>query len=355
MKNIIFTLLIFAISTYVVAGTLIYGGENLNNRDNMVYRSINSQDSFTSTKPLRESNDIEYQQLQFSKTSSGMEWVIRDHKRNKIIKSGLLKNITNIESYTYKSISKDNTKLVFEQFLNGYKDSVGKDISEICYVDLQTNQLKKITSPKQHNRFPSISPDARFIVYYSSQTEYNNPDDWSSPFYQYNVMFYDISKNKTIQLADAGNLQNCELASPIIWDGLDEHIAFISRSSKDIKNTMITILNLQTKKKWDLDGGAELPNISLDGRQVVYLRNGILCVGDIQTQTTKEITNGKRFVLNPTWSPDGKFISFLEYNKKSVSGKEAPYLLKIIKVDNQEEITIESGMYLRAENIKWVQ
>jgi Tol biopolymer transport system component len=91
----------------------------------------------------------------------------------------------------------------------------------------------------------------------------------------------------------------------------------------------LQVLNLRTGSIEEVDakGYATSQCWSPDGKQIVYQAGDTLRLYDMQEKKSRTLTNGQ----NPTWSPDGNWIAFLEdngYYTIRPSGNEKKLLFK---------------------------
>ena len=149
------------------------------------------------------------------------------------------------------SWSPDGNNIAFVRFVVG-----GNMVDDICVVDANGHNVRRIVRPNTPEVSPSWSPDGRKIAYISGQGRWD-------------IYVMDVDGRNVRKLTDDGEINSCPAWSP---DG--RRIAFVS----------------------DRDGK--------DGKRDIY-------VMDANGKNVQRITNWNNgFPSNPAWSPGGWKIAF---------------------------------------------
>ncbi len=164
--------------------------------------------------------------------------------------------------------------------------------------------------PGQQNVSPSVSPDGRFVAFFSSRN-----------LFGIDLYVAETATGRVIrQLTDVTSDPHFDALSFInsagAWSPDGQRLAVVVFAGGDNE---INILNASTGKvdrriRFGDVSALSDPAWSPDGTRLVFsgLRGGIsdLYVHTIATNATRQLTNDRYAQLQPVWSPDGRSIAF---------------------------------------------
>ena len=191
--------------------------------------------------------------------------------------------------YYYPRWSPDCRKITF--FVDvGYKENIYD--TRIGFIDLDTNTLTEISTPFERNRYPSWSPDSRRIVF-----EANDGQSWQ-------IYVVDLDTDDISQLTFEGDNQYPD------WSPTGDQITFVS-SRETVDVWSVWLMNVDGSEQREI-----FPAIRRSE------------LGDWDNPSLN-------WALDPTFSPNGKFIVFsveeavpvLELNERTV------FKLYIVELD----------------------
>ncbi len=166
-----------------------------------------------------------------------------DIKQEKIIRKYQWDDIVGISS---PSFSRDGSRVVFSGLgFNGYKD--------IYLLDLQSEELIRITNDIYEDNAPGFSPDGRKITYSSDRTMFGQ--EWC-----YNIFVHDLDTHLTYYVT-AGRSQDY---TPT-WSPDGQYIAFTSDRDSSLN---IWVADVSGVDKWGDDSYLNIPL-----RQVSFFTN----------------------------------------------------------------------------------
>lgn len=160
------------------------------------------------------------------------------------------------------------------------------------------------------NISPSVSPDGRYVAFYSEMDLFSN-----DLFIAHAVSGKVVKKlSKIVHDNDIDALNFIESAGT--WSPDSRYFAFVAFSKGVNKIIVADILDDKQERRFAIPGVPyfNYPTWSPDGKTIVVsgIVNGIndLYAYNIETQQTTQLTNDVWCNIHPSWSPDGKHIAF---------------------------------------------
>ncbi len=232
--------------------------------------------------------------------------------------------------------------------------------SDIYLVDLQGKNLTQLTTSPAHDLYPSWSPDAKHIVYQTTEggdqelviinisnkksmnlTD-NNCNDWApvwSPADDWIVYYSDCGGDRNIYKIRTDGSERTQLTSTSgsyswfpAWSADGRKITFSSNRSGKYR---IYVMDANGGAIQDLAAGC-VSYFSPDGKQILY---GVYCddtddlfLMNADGTNQRQITDNDE-CKNATWSSDGKSIIF----QLSRTTKDGPFALYIMSLDNPQK------------------
>lgn len=207
---------------------------------------------------------------------------ILDTKTEKIISDYSFKNIVNIGSPSW---SKDNKYIVFPG-----SDFGGR--TDLYMLNLETNDLKRLTNDYFDERDPDISPDGKHIVFTSDRTTYGKNKS-------YNLFLY--------------NLEDGEIDYLTIGDQID----YSPHYSEDGTKIVYTSTVGGPQNIWMIDLGNEVTNESpKSGRNSVFTGGKI----NYDNLESRQITNFTTAAFDPKWAGKDRIV-FSSFEKGGIDIK----------------------------------
>ncbi len=271
-----------------------------------------------------------------------------------------IEDLYKIKSIADPKISPDGKKIAFSVTSSFLAE--GKSRSQVCIIDADGGNLRKVTNDSVSDSHPSWSPDGKTLLYLSTQKE--GSQAWS----------ISADSGESVQLTHFATG-----VSDAVWTSDGKHIVFTSdvfpecgadndcnkknddgvssgpihahmadrllyrhwTSWKDGRRSHILIFDVESKKYTDLSpGDFDAPVFSLgggglalspDGKELCYASNhdaneaettnADLFVVPTEGGTPKNITSeNKAYDGDPGYSPNGKYIA---YRMQSIPGYES--------------------------------
>lgn len=230
---------------------------------------------------------------------------ILNTKTNEIVIDYSFKDIVSIGAPSWSS---DNKSIVFPA-----SDFGGR--MDLYILDLETNDLKRLTNDYYDDRDPSISPDGNFIVFSSDRTTFGNKNS-------YNIFLYNI-KNGNIDYLTLG-------------DQIDLSPRFSDNGSKII----FTSNTGGPQNLWMIDIGKSLKHD--------FVKSGSEIGNTINYDSLemRRITNFTTNAFDPSWAGKNKIL-FATYENGGISIK---LLGNIQERYDSSKVTKKIDLDLKGEN-----
>ena len=205
-----------------------------------------------------------------------------DTKTNKIITDYSFKDIVSIGSPSWSS---DNNKIVFPA-----SDYGGR--TDLYTLDIQTNDIKRLTNDYYDDRDPEYSPDGSHIVFSSDRTTYGNNNS-------YNLFLYNLRSGEINYLT------------------LGKQIDYAPNFSEDGKKIVFTSDASGPQNIWMIDMSR-----ALTSEPVKSGSNGVSNKTEINYDNLemRQITNFITAAYDPKWCGKDKIV-FSTFEKGSINIK----------------------------------
>ncbi|HEX3156911.1 MAG TPA: hypothetical protein VHQ45_00210, partial [Gemmatimonadaceae bacterium] len=157
----------------------------------------------------------------------------------------------------------------------------------------------------------SVSPDGRYVAFYSSRD-----------LFGFALLVADVHTGRVVKelqgvTSDAHYDQLAFIASAGSWSPDGRKLAFVVYAKGDNEIDILDIGSRRVERRIHLSdvGAVNDPAWSPDGRRIAFSgsRGGIsdLYVMDLETGTSRQLTEGRYAEIQPQWSPDGQSIVFV--------------------------------------------
>jgi Tol biopolymer transport system component len=198
-----------------------------------------------------------------------------------------------------------------------------EDFSPIYLRDLAKGRLLLISRASgAHGRVqnnasydPVVSGDGRFVAYHAEATNLDPADRNAKP----DVYVRDVRRNRTLLVSRASGAKGAKgngISSDAAISDDGRYVAFSSRAHNfdpddTVNDRDIYIRDVRTNRTIlaspGTDGPATNPNLSADGRFVVYEYGGGVYLRDLTARTTQLVAGD---ASEPAVSADGRLVSF---------------------------------------------
>ena len=186
-------------------------------------------------------------------------------------------------------LSKDGTVIVFSMH------------GDIWMTSGSGGNARRLTSGKDNDEWPRISPDGSTVAYQSDKS--GNSDIW----------LLDLKTGATTQLTKdkAGDFFHS-------WSPDGRHLVFCSERSGNRDIWKIEVASGDTTRLTRHKAADDDPVWSPDGRSIAFDSgrdgNQAIYVMDADGGNIRRVTSGSGFLQVPNWSPDGSMLAFEEFN-----------------------------------------
>jgi Tol biopolymer transport system component len=163
----------------------------------------------------------------------------------------------------------------------------------------------------EENVSPSISPDGKYVAYYSSRG-----------LFGLDLYVAEVATGRVVkQLTSVTNDRHFDAISFIstagTWSPDGKQVAFIAYREGDTEIQIVDVESGRTVRKISPAGIGAVndPAWSPDGRSIAFsgMKGGIsdLYLFDLGTGATTQLTTGREAEIQPAWSPDGRTLAFV--------------------------------------------
>ncbi len=270
-----------------------------------------SNDEFEEFHFFRTGMDVSNSGLLAFVTQQGSEDAlhIMDTRTNKIVNNYSFKDIVSIGSPSW---SKDNSKIVFPG-----SDFGGRN--DLYILDLNTNELKRLTNDYYDDRDPDFSPSGDYIAFSSDRTSYGQDNS-------YNLFLYEVK---------TGNIKYLTLG---------KQIDYSPNFSEDGKRIVFTSTANGPQNIWMIDLQKPLPPESINSGS--NSNSGTETI-DYDNLEMKQVTNFITAAYDPRWCGKDKLV-FSSFEKGSINIK----LLRSIK-ERYDSSNVTRKIDLQSKGENW--
>ncbi len=276
-----------------------------------------------------------------------------DEKISQILKAAQKeKNVyhalQNVLGIALDSLSKDWHKTLHETYDPIMKEC--NDPQEYGPVIIAANEKNG-----QINVAPALSPDGNYLVYFSEKD-----------IFTINLYLADANTGKVIRkIVDATrdpHLESLEfISSAGSWNADNQHFIFavVEQGRPSLLIINVTSGKIERKIHFPELGQILNPSWSPDGRFVAFsaIHHGQsdLFIYDLETDSLRQLTNDIYADLQPAWSPDGHLIAFVtdRFSTDLTSYKFGNYRLAIYDVYNDHFWPLPSFKNGKNINPQW--
>ncbi|GAB3517088.1 tolB protein precursor [Emticicia fontis] len=241
--------------------------------------------------------------------------------------------------YGIEAAFKRNMKMDIERFSNRWKKTLVDTYAPLRQGTSSTPTGKEIASIKnagEMNLSPAISPDGNFVAYISSRNVIS-----------LDIFIAEAQTGKIVRKIESSSFGShvdsySFLETAGAWSPDSRNLAMVIQTKGRNKLSIIDVAN-GGKHTFELKGVDSFSNPawSPDGSTIVVsgLMNGTsdLYAFNIKEQTVRNLTNDAHSDLQPTWSPDGKWIYFVSDRANNFARLEkADFSISRLEVSNSK-------------------
>lgn len=246
-------------------------------------------------------------------------------------------SILGFDEKTLSGMWKSASELYYGKYINGRKDSVtGK-------------QLISRTNGGRLNISPSISPDGKYIAFFSEKNVFS-----------LDLYIADAATGITVKRLSEATTRNAEdfnsIESTGTWSPDSKKFAFVIFSKGMNKLAVFDASRGRITREIEVNGVPAIfnPAWSPDGRKIVFsgMAGGVtdLYLYDLNTGRIEQLTSDPEANLHPAWSPDGTRLVFSQEMKNSSPGLRK-YTFNIAVMDLSDRSITVTDVFRGAYNL----
>ena len=175
---------------------------------------------------------------------------------------------------------------------------------------------KKEGTHEKKYQHPQLSEDGLFVAVETIQYVYV---DYANSYYDYNTVVFDIAGKKVATFKKMFSPTWLPDGRLLLSSSANKYGLFMT--DKDFNK----ITQIDNNK---LQAYAYNPDVSPDGKRIVFEYNQQIWMMDIDGTKLKRLLRGSKKFKYPTWSPDGKYIAYLRMDSRKYYD-EAIYLFEV--------------------------
>jgi Tol biopolymer transport system component len=220
------------------------------------------------------------------------------------LRLGWEQSIVRVLGMTTDSLSKDWIASIKSQYEPAMADRTRP-------ADVGNQLIAVSRSGGDYNVSPSVSPDGRYLAFYSSRD-----------LFGIDLYVADAVTGRVIRrLASPTSNRHFDaitfLSSSGAWSPDGGQFAFIAQAQGNHEIAILNVADARVVRRVQVPGVGAINNVSWspDGRTIAFsgMSGGLsdLYLVDVEGQTVRQLTNDRHADLHPTWSPDGRSLAFI--------------------------------------------